>query len=137
MWFKEYFFPRHSLQFHLKCYLFNKQRRRTTKLGQCYCLTMLHRLSAGVRVKGHRKIIRGHWSLQGKILKQCPILIGFVSFFWGSMRQEGRSTVCFGSNIRKRSVEVKMSYFTTITKHATCFTKYKDPGPPYLVSGIA
>ena len=74
---------------------------------------------------GKNKIINKNIKCTSRV---CCILCGL-------MRKEAKSTACIGSKVRKRSVEVKMSYFTTITKNATCFTN-KDPGPPYLVSRI-
>ena len=44
-------------------------------------LTLLHHICSVIRVKGHAKSIRGHWSLQGKNPKQCPILILKMSLF--------------------------------------------------------
>ena len=74
---------------------------------------------------GKNKIINKNIKCTSRV---CCILCGL-------MRKEAKSTACIGSKVRKRSVEVKMSYFTTTTKNATCFTN-KDPGPPYLVSRI-
>ena len=106
-----------------------------SKLGQWNPLTVLNMGSAGIRVNGHRNVIRGHWSLLGKNPIKMSDFDRVCCILCALMRQEQKSIACIRSKVKKRSLEVKMSYFTTITKNATCYT-IKDPGPPHLVSRI-